>query len=74
MTGRIIGERLLAEAETSVSLRVAPLPGGTLLCFKGGEEDWPATPAQSLRSETNSGETVVACSLLIERTPVPSVC
>jgi len=28
MTGSKIGERLLAEAATSVSLRVAPLPGG----------------------------------------------
>ncbi|KXZ43834.1 hypothetical protein GPECTOR_79g113 [Gonium pectorale] len=29
LTGRAIGERLQAEAETSVSLRVAPVPGGT---------------------------------------------
>ena len=28
MTGSKIGERLLAEASTSVSLRVFPLPGG----------------------------------------------
>ncbi|GIL70940.1 hypothetical protein Vretifemale_1600, partial [Volvox reticuliferus] len=29
LTGRAIGERLMAEAETSVSLRVSPLSGGT---------------------------------------------
>lgn len=29
VTGRVIGERLAREAEASVSLRVAPLPGGT---------------------------------------------
>ncbi len=29
VTGRAIGTRLMQEAESSVSLRVTPLPGGT---------------------------------------------
>lgn len=29
VTGRAIGARLMQEAESSVSLRVTPLPGGT---------------------------------------------
>lgn len=43
VTGRAIGTRLMQEAESSVSLRVTPLPGGTeryevqVGFLKGGE-------------------------------------